>query len=742
MKPQIIEAPCRPSRSLFTRSAFPLTLILSPREREQPPARCRNSNGIRNVFTRRILLPLPKGEGRSEGEPCVRHHWTISLFHVAFTGLLFGLLVTTAAAADQNPALANVAKIVAAAADYESGKTTVPLREVEALVRQSAGNKALRKQLETELARLLAGNATFEAKRFACAQLAVVGSDAILPDIAELLKKDETAGIACLALSATPSAKANTTLRNALSEARGLARVHILNTLGDRRDPNAVKPLSKLARDVDSAAAQAAIISLGKIGTVPAAAALAPLRKDANSATVRTAVEASLYAADQLASAGQRKPATAIYEELLQPSQAGNVRRAAFEGLMRLDKDGGEQRILETLRGTDRTLKPSAIAAIRSLKSKEASAKFAQELPGLPPAEQVLLLDALAWRGDTDALAALRSNLSAADTAVRQAAIAGLGRQGDATAVPALVQALAAAQSAPERQATEQALIGLAGGKATDTALVAELRQASAETKVRLMPVLPRRGLHDAVPVLLDLTGNATTARPAFQTLARLATAEDLPLLLDRLVNLKVSEARTEAETAVAQVISKSGDVPRRSALVCSALAKAKDVDTRVSLIGLLPTCGGVPALDALKAAGADQEPRVSDAAIRTLADWPDAVAWNPLMRVYRQTSTESHRVLALRGLVRLAGDANAKPDGSLIERYRQLLDSAKTDDDRKMILGALAGVAHPDALKLALPLLENPALEAEAKSAVKKIAESIKGKHPQAAEDALRKVM
>ncbi|MCX7899073.1 MAG: hypothetical protein N2444_03135, partial [Methylocystis sp.] len=44
-----------------------------------------------------------------------------------------------------------------------------------------------------------------------------------------------------------------------------------------------------------------------------------------------------------------------------------------------------------------------------------------------------------------------------------------------------------------------------------------------------------------------------------------------------------------------------------------------------------------------------------------------------------------------------------------LIQRYKTLLDGAKTDDDRKLILGALGACPSPEALPLALPLLANP---------------------------------
>jgi hypothetical protein len=123
------------------------------------------------------------------------------------------------------------------------------------------------------------------------------------------------------------------------------------------------------------------------------------------------------------------------------------------------------------------------------------------------------------------------------------------------------------------------------------------------------------------------------------------------------------------------------------------------------------------------------------------LAEWPNASAWDVLIGIYTQGSSEALRGLALRGLVRLAGDENTRPDSKLIDRYRQLLADARGDADLRLILGTLGGAAHPDALELALPLCANAGVRAEAEVAVQKIAESIKAQHPQAALEALQRI-
>ncbi len=638
---------------------------------------------------------------------------------------------------------ADMSQLIADTAKYESGQSVEPLRKFEQLLRDCAEKPELRAELEGAMIKLLAPDATFEARRFACQQLAVIGTDASLPALAGLLKNEETVGIACLALGVHPSAKANGMLRDALASARGRARLQIVTTLGNRRDAEAVKPLSEMACDTDALAASAAILALGKIASEPACKTIAALRKEAKPAVARVVADASLRIAEKLAADGDNKGATTICEELFQPSQPANVRRGAFGALLRLDKDGGEERILTAIHGSDALLKPVAIAAIGSLKSRGAAKKFAVELPKLQPCEQVFMIEALAGHSDDAARSAIRAQVSSTDAAVRRAAIVAVGRQESASVVPLLVKAMKGDKSPEELQDIEAALVGLHGGAATDKALVAELETSPADAKARLFTVLSRRGAHVAVPALLEEASSAdtATAQAAFQAIGKLAAADDLPAVLERLVGVRAADARSDAESAAARAMQKITDPAQRTELIMARMAKCSNTEGRCSLLSLLPNAGDTKALDTLKKAGADNDPAIREAAIRALAAWPNATVWDPLMTVCRKSDSTTLRALALRGLTRMAGEMNAKPDAALIERYRQLMGVARNADDVKVVLAPLAGVAHPDALPLVFPLLSNPGVRAEAELAVRKIAAAIKAQNPEAARAALQRL-
>jgi len=556
------------------------------------------------------------------------------------------------------------------AAAYESGASTEPLREIERLLNASVNDAKNRAELEEALILLLATEATFEAKRFGCKQLAVYGSLTALPALENLLKQEDTVGMACLALGGMRSPKAGDVLRNALPGSQGTALLQIVGSLGNRAEPDSVKPLESLVRDPDTAVACAAIRALGSIDAPSARNAVAALRREAKPSVAAAVAEASLNGAGQLAAAGDRKAAAALCGELLKTALPTHLRRGAFGLLLRCQRDGGAELIAELLvrEPVDPSLAAVAISRVPELRGWRVSRTFGKLLDRLQPEQQALLIEALACRGDSSARAAIRKQAVAVDAQVRLAAFAAMGRTEDDDAVPVLAAALARAASPDETKAIELALAGLRGGRKTDKAICAALHAAGeGAAKMPLMDVLARRGGRAAVSELLACAGSEdkNTSRAATQALTRIADSGDSASL----------------------------------ATLCEAVT--------------------------------DGDVRTREAALRALAAWRGIAAWETLQKIYTETENAEEHALALRGLVRIAGEGNAHPDTALIGRYRQLLEGARNDEDRKQIVCVLAGVAHPDALALARPLLDVDAVRAEAVQAVERISEAIKNNPP-----------
>lgn len=681
-------------------------------------------------------------------------------FRTVLNLIFLSIVTTTLFAAETTLPPVAVEQMISQAAPYQPGDNLQPLRRIEDLVRQSFGIPGLRLQLETGLDRLLANaNATYDAKRFACQQLGLIGSEISLPALAELLKNDQTAGIACLALSTLASPKANTVLREALPGAQGNSRADIINALGNRRDTESIPTIANLVRHPDAATSSAAITALGKIATPEACQALAGLRRDPNPAVSTPAALASLNAVGVITSNPDTAKSLsstvfAMLGELRNPPYPDHIRRAALTALLPLSKDLEEKRITEVITGTDDALKPVAIAAVRTLKSRGASARYAGLLgEGLQAQEQILLLETLAARDDSAAHSAILKSLNAKDPGVRKSAITLAGKIGEASSAADLIKLFARTTDAEETQLIQQTLCMMPGGVKVDKAIVGELKASAAiappsTLEATLVSVVAKRGSQSAVPVLLKIANSSSPNKTAaYRALAAQSGPGDAADLVDSLFNLGNAEnpSRADAEDAARQALAKLPPA-RGSVLVHKALDKDAKVKLtsaalplrRTSLLTLLPACPDATALATLRQASAELPFR--DAAIRTLAQWPDLTAWDILADTYSQ-GNDQQRVTALRGLVRLIDEANAKADFKLVDNYKFLLAGARTDQDRKLILSAVAGAAHPAVLPLVYPLLSQPGVRSEAELAVKKIADSIKARNPKEAQAALQKL-
>ena len=659
----------------------------------------------------------------------------------AAMGLLLAAAVGLAAEA---PAVtqADVDQAVEALAKYDLGQDLTPVGRLAGMLRQISGNDALARHAEQRLAGLLASQAALEAKLRACQFLAIIGTDASVPALEKLLADPRTTHMACYALQPNPGPKALDALRRALTKTAGPSRIAILSVLAQRRDALSVPLAAGLVGDADAAVAEAALAALGNIGGTDAAKALAGARRSAPEVLRPAATDAALQCAARLAADGHKDQAVAIYKDVLAGDEPLRFHRGALLGLMNVAGEEAVPLVLKTLRSNDAKLRAAAIANIPAIQGKDIAERFARELPDLPPDAQALLVSALAERGGPAARDAVAKAASSDHPDVRAAALAALGTVGDAGSVDLLARAVAAGRTDAEKGAALVSLRRLAGD-GVDEAIGRAMAAAQPQARADLVQVLVSRGAAGAVPALVkEARGtDATVAKAALKALAVLAGPAEAPTLVDVLTALAADAARDDAERAAIEVSRKMTDDAARPAAALAALGKAKDAAVRGSLLRVLRGIGGAKALETVQAALKDAQPAVQDAALRALADWPDTAALPTLINMYQTTPSETHRVVALRGCVRLLGAAGGRPTPDVLGAYKDLLGRAARPEDRKLLLGGLGAISHPDALAMAESLTADPDVGAEATLAALQVARAIAASYPVQAKAAMLKL-
>jgi len=398
--------------------------------------------------------------------------------------------------------------------------------------------------------------------------------------------------------------------------------------------------------------------------------------------------------------------------------------------------------VLDILKSGDQEMQAVAIAMVKEMPGTEATKALAKELPSLSAVSQVQLLSALGDRGDAAALPAVVTAVKSKDQSVRIAALKAVGQLGDASSVGLLAQT-AAATRGTEQKAARESLYRLRGPK-VDGAVLAGITKAEPKTKVELIKSAGERNISAGVSVLLKTAkdSNRKVRVESFKVLKIVAGPEHLPALVELLLSLRSSSEANEAQKMVAAVAHKIEDKNRQAEAVLAALPSVKDVKKQCSLLSVLGKIGDSGALPRLREALNSDDIESRGAAIRALAEWPTSEPAVDLLKAAQSSENKVHRILALRGSVRLLGLDNNRAPEETIEMYKKAMTLAPDAIEKRRVLSGLANTKSLSALQMSADYLQDKTLFREAEFAVVKIAEGIYENFSQQTRDVLEKIL
>ncbi len=398
--------------------------------------------------------------------------------------------------------------------------------------------------------------------------------------------------------------------------------------------------------------------------------------------------------------------------------------------------------VLDILRSGDQEMQAAAIAMVKEMPGKQVTEALAKELPNLSAKSQVQLLSALGDRGDIAARPAVVAAIKSEDESVRIAALRALGQLGDDSNVELLAQAAAGAKGA-EQKAARDSLYRLRGPD-VDKVILAAIPKAEAKIKVELISSVGRRNITTGVATLLETAKHSDrkVRIESLRTLKVVAGPEHLPALVELLINAKNSSDRTEAQKTIAALAHRIEDKNRQAASVLAALPSVKETVARCSLLNVLGRIGDNSALPMLTAALKDENIEIQTVAIRALAVWPTPEPVEELLKVAENSSNKLHRILALRGFVRLLGLASDRPADETIDMYKKAMSLAPNASEKKKVLSGLASTKSLAAMQMAAGYLDDEELSVEARAAVVNIAGGIYADYPEQAKEMLNLII
>jgi hypothetical protein len=112
------------------------------------------------------------------------------------------------------------------------------------------------------------------------------------------------------------------------------------------------------------------------------------------------------------------------------------------------------------------------------------------------------------------------------------------------------------------------------------------------------------------------------------------------------------------------------------------------------------------------------------------------------MLKAARNSEDRAHRILALRGSIRLLGLDSKRAPEETIEMYKKAMTLAPDAIEKRRVLSGLANTKSLGALQMSADYLRDKSLFKEAEFAVVKIAEGIYERFPQQTKDVLEKIL
>lgn len=394
------------------------------------------------------------------------------------------------------------------------------------------------------------------------------------------------------------------------------------------------------------------------------------------------------------------------------------------------------QQIIKLLNDKDREFRAAGLDQIRnSAKGEAATKQFAAQLPKLDQYGQVALLRALADRGDASALPSIYPLISSSASAeVKAAGLAAMGKLGSAKDVPLLVQWLHF-HSTPEQAAARRSLIELSGN-GVSKAITENWNGSPDLVKIPLLEVLAARRDFTALPQFVSgaVDANVAVRTAAMNALGTLGRAELLPLVLPGVLKAQPGAERDNAERNVAEICARTGNEDERGAALIKALnsVPAADRDQLLSLVGRV---GGRKLIAFVRDVATGQDATRRKLGIDALSKWPDASTADTLLDIAMKTTDPAERKLAFGGFVKIAATRDKRNDKQRLERMLQAMKSAKSPEERAIVINRVRSAYDVGALRFVLPYVSQPQFAQGACETIVEIAHHREVRDPHKAE-------
>jgi HEAT repeat protein len=559
-----------------------------------------------------------------------------------------------------------------------------------------------------ELAKILAARATdpyvpAPARVWLVRQLEYIGGAESVKTLTVLLGSSDVDVRDCArrALERNPAPAATKSLRDALKHGGSASwELGLIHSLGERGDDGSVSLIAKHVMSPELG--PTATLALARIGTKGALKEIWPAVGRGN----EDAVEALIIAANRLVTEGRSLEAIEICNRLMAiPNERWRI--AVLVPLAKAAPQTAEKLIDDSLATPEPKLQSAAAATAKEIWGDNAPAFLFRVWSRLDSSAKVLVLAT----ADRSLEPQVRSAAEESDPEVQAAAIEALQRVGSSSSLSVLLK-IAAEKSSLSSKAVRA--LGRLSGPGINKTLLQFAGQGEIPVRCAAIDALAERNAPGFVPDLLKYIKESDVAvrNSACSALGKLGTDAELETLT--LVALRGNTPN--AESAARRLASRT-KYKFDAAADLLVLGNTTPPEQIPTLFGILGAVGGSNALQVVSGATASSNTNISDAAVHTLADWPDFPATKPLLNLATNADTSLvNNALAVQGIVRLLKDeSDDQSTETRVEVALAALQAARRDDEKKEVLSTFGLLPDKKTAEAIKPLLGAPTLRTEA---------------------------
>jgi HEAT repeat protein len=593
-------------------------------------------------------------------------------------------------------------------------------------VARSEDNAVASLKSESKLIEIISGDSPSADKALACKRLAIYGTAAAADSLGKLLPDPQLSSWARIALEAIPGNECDVVLRQATESVTGLQLVGVINSIGIRKDSEAVETLKAQLQSMDAQVASAAAVALGSIGGESAANELKSLLAASSAAVRSAAAEGCVLCAEKFSAAGKKEMAIELFDNVRHADVPKQRVVEATRGAILARGIAGIPLLIEQLRSADRPLFNVGLWTARELEGIEVVSALVEEVKQAAPEKAALIVQSLADRKGTLDLPTLIQIASSGPQVVRIASMSAISRVGDVSCVEPLLQ-FAMEKDAHLLLPAKEALKELQD-EAVDGEILKRLPSATGDLQQLLIEVIGQRRIEATAELVKVLGTDAANARKsALEALGNTLTQKDLSILIQQVLAPKFAEdlafAKQSLQTAAIRM-------PDRDACATTIAEAMKDspVEKKVMFLDVLGGMTGSKALELLGNAGKESDPELKDVATKILGDWLTVDAAPVLLDLATNGPADKYQVRAMRGYIRIARQF-VMSDKDRVAMCTKALAVAKQSAERKLVTEIFSRYPSLGMLKLAIEMSKDAELKEDSVKAAQAIAAKLGGK-------------